>query len=81
MFRGADLGNTDQRLVVAKICLKLKFQKVEKRIATLNLSSLDTLAIKDQYVLEIKNHLESLSQLLDIEAMWDSFETEVTNAC
>ena len=31
-FRGADLGNADHRLVVAKICLKLKFQKVNKHI-------------------------------------------------
>jgi hypothetical protein len=58
----------------------LKIQKVNKRVTTLTLRSLDTPAIKERCALEIKNPLGNLSELSDVEAMWDSFKTEVTNA-
>ncbi|KAK2723670.1 hypothetical protein QYM36_002119 [Artemia franciscana] len=53
---------------------------VDKRIATLNLCSLDFPVMKEWYTVKVKNRFESLSQLLDIKVMWDSFKTEVTDA-
>ena len=62
LFRCADLDNTDNRLVVGKIHLKLKYLKAEQCVSMLNLHNLNAPVIKKWFAVEIMNRFHNQSQ-------------------
>ena len=78
VFRGAQLGNTDHRMLIANLRLKLKATTPAKRIQKLDSSRFQDPAIKESYSCAISNRFSAL----DGESLtdWSLFKSEVVQA-
>ena len=74
-YRGAELGNTDHRLVAAKIKLRLKAMKNSQSSRKIDAGRIQQdPALAERYHVEISNRFEVLGQCDDSEVAWKSFK-------
>ena len=79
-YRSAELGNTDHRMVVATLRLRLRAQGQERRPPKLDLSSLATSQMQQKYALDISNRFSCLQVLDDPEVAWKSFKDNILDS-
>ena len=75
--RGAEFNSTDHRLVISKMKLKIRVDKV-KKIAKPDVSQLSDENVKIKYQEELANRYEILKDELgdkDLEREWNEFKT------
>ena len=77
VFRGAQLGNTDHRLLCANIRLKLKAPPSSRQHHQPDISRLADPSTKLQYQCEISNRYDALAESTD---QWEDFKNTIT-AC
>ena len=77
VFRGAQLGNTDHRLLCANIQLKLKAPPGSRQQHQPDISRLADPSTKLQYQCEISNRYDALAESTD---QWEDFKNTIT-AC
>ena len=77
VFRGAQLGNTDHRLLCANIRLKLKAPPGSRQHHQPDISRLADPSTKLQYQCEISNRYDALAESTD---QWEDFKNTIT-AC
>ena len=78
VYRGAQLANTDHRLLAADLKLKLKCQRNTAHQIRLNSSKLHEPALQQAYACNISNRFNALS--LDLANDWDTFKAAVIDA-
>jgi hypothetical protein len=78
-YRGAELGNADHRLVVAKACLKLKAQSTSPASPRFNSKLLKDPLIREQFAVEISNRFTLLAdmEVTDVEHQWAALSSSV----
>ncbi|KAI8510935.1 hypothetical protein Bbelb_118510 [Branchiostoma belcheri] len=75
VYRGAQLANTDHRLLVAHVRMKLKADPTAKKERRIDSAQLLDPLIQEKYMCSISNRFNALTQ--DETADWQSFKTEV----
>ncbi|KAI8496714.1 hypothetical protein Bbelb_253690 [Branchiostoma belcheri] len=78
VYRGAQLANTDHRLLVAHMRMKLKADPTAKKERRIDSSQLLDPLIQEKYMCSISNRFNALTQ--DETADWQNFKTEVLKA-
>ncbi|XP_065576333.1 uncharacterized protein LOC136037539 [Artemia franciscana] len=76
-YRSAALGNTDHRLVVTNLRLRLKAQKSDHRPPKLDLNNLRNSNMRQVYVVSISNRFDCLGQISESEKAWQLFKDGV----
>ena len=76
VFRGAQLGNTDHRLLCANICLKLKAPRSRQHHQP-DISRLTDPSTKLQYQCEVSNRFDALTDSTD---QWEDFNNAITTS-
>ena len=75
VYRGAQLGNTDHRILIATIRLRLKAGPSSNKSTRLDQTKLRDPAIAERFAVAISNRYTALAQ--DQHGDWDSFKEEV----
>lgn len=78
VFRGAQLGNTDHRMLIADMRLKLKAKPSATGLSRLDSSRIQDPANKELYNCAISNHFTALTD--DTLIDWQHFKTKVFKA-
>ena len=78
VYRGAELGNTDHRLLVAEIKLKLKTNTPAKFLPRLDSARLSDPAMQASYQCAITNRYSVLAD--EVSTDWQHFKSEVCRA-
>ena len=78
-YRGADIG-TDHYLVAAKIQLRLKTAKIQKRPKPYDIAKLKNSNIRRELEIEITNKFQALTDECEIEQEWNTFKDIVLKA-
>ncbi|KAI8484599.1 hypothetical protein Bbelb_377060 [Branchiostoma belcheri] len=78
VYRAAQLANTDHRLLVAHVRMKLKADPTAKKERRIDSSQLLDPLIQEKYMCSISNRFNALTQ--DETADWQNFKTEVLKA-
>ena len=76
-YRSAELGNTDHRLVVSNLRLRLKAQKSDHRLPKLDLNNLANSNTRQLYAVSISNRFDCLGQISESEEAWKLFKDGV----
>ena len=76
VYRGAQLANTDHRLLAADLKLKLKTQRSTSLLPRLNTARLREPALEHEYACSITNRFNGIEFAND----WDTFKVAITEA-
>ncbi|XP_065576598.1 craniofacial development protein 2-like [Artemia franciscana] len=73
-YRSAESGNTDHRLVVSNLRLRLKAHKRDHRPPKLDLSNLTNSNTRQVHAVSISNRFDCLGQISESEEAWQLFK-------
>jgi len=76
-YRSAEIGNTDHRLVVANMRLRLQAQRSQPRPTKIDVSRLSDQEIRSKYAIDVSNRFDALLPFESSEDAWISFKKNV----
>ena len=80
VYRGAHLANTDHRMLVATLALKLKSIRANPNSIRHNIAALKNPATQEQFAVSISNRFAALEDLDGEDSDWPTFKEAVTSA-
>ncbi|XP_065576303.1 uncharacterized protein LOC136037509 [Artemia franciscana] len=80
IYRPAELGNADQRLVCTDLRLCIHAQRSERKPVTADIGRLKEPDTRLKYSVEISNHFEPLGSLNSSEHLWKYFKSQTSEA-
>ena len=72
VYRGAELGNTDHRLLIATLCIHLKSETQRPRITKFDVAKLKDPTIAESFSVEVTNRFTALSN--NQQDDWETFK-------